>query len=68
MIVGAVATAFEVGMTPQFVHFRNFKVGKVVTSALCQPVKPKEQGVVILWLAAESVTDVIITGTLVWYL
>jgi len=47
---GAIATAFEVGMTPQFVHFQNFK------------------GVVILWLAAESVTDIVITGTLVWYL
>ncbi|KIM43041.1 hypothetical protein M413DRAFT_26246 [Hebeloma cylindrosporum] len=48
--VGAIATAFEVGHTPQFVKFRNFK------------------SVVILWLASESVTDIVITASLVWHL
>ncbi|KAF8177996.1 hypothetical protein BJ912DRAFT_1130885 [Pholiota molesta] len=46
---GAVATSFEVGDTPRFTDFRNFK------------------GVVIVWLVSESVTDIIITTSLVWY-
>ncbi|KAF8170073.1 hypothetical protein BJ912DRAFT_1085361 [Pholiota molesta] len=48
-LAGAVATSFEVGDTPRFTDFRNFK------------------GVVIVWLVSESVTDIIITASLVWY-
>ncbi|KDR82520.1 hypothetical protein GALMADRAFT_151614 [Galerina marginata CBS 339.88] len=47
---GAIATSFNVGRTPEFVYFRDFK------------------GVVIMWLASESITDIIITAILVWYL
>ncbi|KAK0190299.1 hypothetical protein F5146DRAFT_1193764 [Armillaria mellea] len=46
----AIATSFEVGNTPEFVKFQNFKV------------------VVIIWLAAECVSDILISGILVWQL
>ncbi|KAK0207146.1 hypothetical protein DFS33DRAFT_647100 [Desarmillaria ectypa] len=46
----AIATSFEVGKTPEFVEFRNFKV------------------VVIIWLAAECLSDILISGILVWQL
>ncbi|KAK0439258.1 uncharacterized protein EV420DRAFT_1584566 [Desarmillaria tabescens] len=46
----AIATSFEVGRTPEFVEFRNFKV------------------VVIIWLAAECLSDILISGILVWQL
>ncbi|KAK0447637.1 hypothetical protein EV421DRAFT_1889562 [Armillaria borealis] len=46
----AIATSFEVGNTPEFVKFQDFKV------------------VVIIWLAAECVSDILISGILVWQL
>ncbi|TEB30708.1 hypothetical protein FA13DRAFT_1710327 [Coprinellus micaceus] len=49
-VVGSIVTAWEVGRTPNFVDFRNFKV------------------VVILWLASESLGDILITAILVTYL
>ncbi|KAJ3509471.1 hypothetical protein NLJ89_g5208 [Agrocybe chaxingu] len=44
--ISAIITAVEVGRTPKFVDFRNFK------------------SVVIIWLAAEAVGDVVITSVL----
>ncbi|PBK63495.1 hypothetical protein ARMSODRAFT_942278 [Armillaria solidipes] len=46
----AIATSFEVGNTPEFVKFQDFKV------------------VVIIWLAAECISDILISGILVWQL
>ncbi|KAG2010134.1 hypothetical protein CC2G_012977 [Coprinopsis cinerea AmutBmut pab1-1] len=48
--VAGIWTAFEVGRTPTFTEFQNFKA------------------TVIVWLAAEALCDILITGILVWYL
>ncbi|EAU85960.2 hypothetical protein CC1G_02983 [Coprinopsis cinerea okayama7 len=47
--VAGIWTAFEVGRTPTFTEFQNFKA------------------TVIVWLAAEALCDILITGILVWY-
>ncbi|KAJ3537862.1 hypothetical protein NMY22_g5417 [Coprinellus aureogranulatus] len=49
-MVGSIVTAWEVGRTPNFVDFRNFK------------------SVVIIWLASESLGDILITAILVTFL
>ncbi|KAG7447828.1 uncharacterized protein BT62DRAFT_1061614 [Guyanagaster necrorhizus] len=46
----AIATSFEVGKTPEFIQFQNFKA------------------VVIIWLGAACLSDILISGILVWHL
>lgn len=69
LAVGGIVTAFEVGITPLFVNFQKFQVSMQFSCCKrCSSDYLSIKAVVILWLAAECMGDILITGSLVWYL